>query len=210
VTPAPSGRTQAQRSAATRDAIIAAATTLIAERGFESTGIDEIARAAGVSKGAVYHQFADKVEVLAAVYERVEQRLTERLLEVAAAAGDPLQALRNGAQAFLDACLDPLVHRIALIEAPAGLGWERWRAIDARYGFGLLQAGLEAAANEGLIAGDNLAERAHLLLAALIEASLLLRRTTDPAGTRAVVGDVIDGLITAIAKPTTRRPTRRS
>lgn len=195
---AAAARTQAERSAATREAIIGAATRLIAERGFDGTAIEEIASAAGVSKGALYHQFADKVEVLAAVYERVEQRLTERLLEVAAAAPDPLSALRNGAQAFLDACLDPVVQRIALVEAPAGLGWERWRGIDARYGFGLLQAGLEAAASEGLIADDNLTERAHLLLAALIEASLLLRTSPDPAATRAAVGEVIDGLIVSV------------
>ncbi len=87
---AAAARTQAERSAATRDAIIGAATRLIAERGFDGTAIEEIASAAGVSKGALYHQFPDKVEVLAAVYERVEQRLTERLLDVAAAAPDAL------------------------------------------------------------------------------------------------------------------------
>lgn len=191
-------RTQAQRSAATKDAIITAATRLIADKGFDATGIDDFARAAGVSKGALYHHYSDKVEVLVAVYERLEQQLSARLVAAAAAATDPVAALRLGCHAFLDACLDPMVRRIALVEAPAGLGWERWRAIDGRYGFGLLRAGLEAAAQQGQITVEHLDERAHMLLAVLIEASLLLGTSPNPSAIRAVVGTVVDDLLDAL------------
>ena len=154
------GRTQAERSATTREAIVAAATRLFAERGYEATGIDEVTRAAGVSKGALYHHYSDKADVLAAVYEDVETKLVERLVAVASRETDPLEAVRAGAHAFLDACVDPVTRQIVLVDAPVGLGWERWRSIGSRYGFGLLLAGLQAAADAGQIAGDHLEERA--------------------------------------------------
>jgi AcrR family transcriptional regulator len=205
-------RTQVERSASTRQAIVAAATTVIAERGFANAGIDEIARAAGVSKGALYHHYPDKVDVLAAVYEDVEVRLADRIARVALQVSDPFDALRAGAHTFLDACLDPTVRRIALVEAPAGLGWERWREIDARHGFGLLQTGLQAAADAGQIEREHLTERAHVLLAALIEASLLLGHSDNPKRARASAGAIVDELLDGLRRSpddTTRGGTRR-
>ena len=202
-------RTQEERSASTRQAIVAAATRIIAERGFANAGIDEIARAAGVSKGALYHHYPDKVDVLAAVYEDIETRLADRIARVASQVEDPFDALRVGAHAFLDACLDPTVRRIALVEAPAGLGWERWREIDARHGFGLLQIGLQAAADAGEIESEHLTERAHILLAALIEASLLLGHSDNPKRARAGAGAVVDGLLDGLRRSPGQRPTRR-
>jgi AcrR family transcriptional regulator len=206
------GRTQAERSATTREAIVAAATRLFAERGYEATGIDEVTRAAGVSKGALYHHYSDKADVLAAVYEDVETKLVERLVAVASRETDPLEAVRAGAHAFLDACVDPVTRQIVLVDAPVGLGWERWRSIGSRYGFGLLLAGLQAAADAGQIAGDHLEERARLLLAALIEASLLMSASDTPRKTRAAIGVALDDLIEGMRVPRLRRgsgPRRR-
>jgi AcrR family transcriptional regulator len=204
------GRTQAERSATTREAIVAAATRLFAERGYEATGIDEVARAAGVSKGALYHHYSDKADVLAAVYEDVETKLVERLVAVASRETDPLEAVRAGAHAFLDACVDPVTRQIVLVDAPVGLGWERWRSIGSRYGFGLLLAGLQAAADAGQIAGDHLEERARLLLAALIEASLLMSASDTPRKTRAAIGVALDDLIDGMRVPRLcRRPDPR-
>jgi AcrR family transcriptional regulator len=206
------GRTQAERSATTREAIVTAATRLFAERGYEATGIDEVARAAGVSKGALYHHYADKADVLAAVYEDVETKLVERLVAVASRETDPLEAVRAGAHAFLDACVDPVTRQIVLVDAPVGLGWERWRSIGSRYGFGLLLAGLQAAADAGQIAGDHLEERSRLLLAALIEASLLMSASDTPRKTRAGIGIALDDLIDGVLVPRARRgsgPRRR-
>lgn len=195
------GRTQAERSATTRKAIVAAATRLFADRGYEATGIDEVARAAGVSKGALYHHYSDKADVLAAVYEDVETRLVERLVAVASRESDALEAVRAGAHAFLDACLDPVTRQIVLVDAPVGLGWERWRSIGSRYGLGLLLAGLQAAADAGQIAGDHLEERARLLLAAMIEASLLMSAGDTPKKTRAAIGVALDDLIDGMRVP---------
>lgn len=204
------GRTQAERSATTREAIVAAATRLFAERGYEATGIDEVTRAAGVSKGALYHHYSDKADVLAAVYEDVETKLVERLVAVASRETDPLEAVRAGAHAFLDACVDPVTRQIVLVDAPVGLGWERWRSIGSRYGFGLLLAGLQAAADAGQIAGDHLEERARLLLAALIEASLLMSASGTPRKSRAAIGVALDDLIDGMRVARLRRgPGRR-
>src|SRR5262245_1836453 len=159
-------RRQQERTATTRRAILAAARELFARDGYEATTIEAIAGRAGVSKGALYHHYADKAEVLAAVYEDLEQELVASLLTVAATETDPVVALRHGCQRFLDQCLDPVFRRIALVDAPTALGWQRWRAIDARHGLGLLAAGLRAAADQGRIPSDHLDERAHLLLAA--------------------------------------------
>lgn len=187
-------RPQADRSEATRTALVDAARARFAERGFAAVGTEEIVRAAGVTRGALYHHFGGKQELFLAVFETVEQELTERLAHVALGAGDPLAGLRAGAAAFLDSADDPSIQRITLIDAPAVLGWERWRELGLRYGLGLVEAALGAAMDAGAIRRQPLRPLAHLLLGALDEAALLLARSDDPA-TRAEVGAVVDALI---------------
>jgi AcrR family transcriptional regulator len=187
--------TQAERSGATRRAILDAARDLFASHGWTATTIDEVTRAAGVTKGALYHHFRDKTDLLRAVYEDQEERSVERLLASAGTHDDPLDALRAGCHAFLAACLDPTFRRIALVEAPAGLGWEEWREIDARYGFGLLRAGVELAVASGRLRPMPVDAVAHLLLAALSEAALLLGRTPEPERALEEVTGAFDALL---------------
>src|SRR3954468_20577204 len=125
------GRTQAERSAATRAAMIAAARELFAERGYAAVGTEEIVRAAGVTRGALYHHFGGKRDLLEAVYVQIEGEVTQRIAEgaLAGAATDPLGAMRAGAEAFLEHCTDHEVQQVVLHDAPAVLGWERWREI---------------------------------------------------------------------------------
>jgi AcrR family transcriptional regulator len=186
---------QSERSAETRRRILDAARELYAERGWAATPLDDVARAAGVTKGAVYHHFSDKTQLLRAVYEDQEQRSVEALVTTAQEHDDPLDALRAGCHAFLSACLDPTFRRIALIEAPAVLGWEEWRAIDARYGFGLLRAGVEAAIDAGRLRRLPVDHVAHLLLAALMEAALLLGRAERPFDTLHEIAPTFDALL---------------
>src|ERR1700704_5320380 len=180
---------KALRSEATRAALIETARRLFAERGYADVGTEEIVRAAGVTRGALYHHFAGKRELFQAVYEDVERRLVERIAESAVqSAGDPLQALHAGAQAFLDACEDPAVQRIALLDAPSVLGWEEWREIGMRYGFGLVQATVQAAMDAGLIEEQPVVPLAHLLLGAIDEGAMLVARADDGGETRQQVG----------------------
>jgi AcrR family transcriptional regulator len=193
-------RTQAERSAATRGALVAAARRLFAERGYAAVGTPEVAAAAGVTRGALYHQFADKADLFLAVYEQVEQEVTARIGELVAAAGarDPLAALTAGAEAFLDLCAEPEITRIALLEAPAVLGWETWRAIGLKYGLGLTEAILRGAMDAGSIAEQPTRPLAHVLLGALDEAALYVARAADPVAAReemrAVLARIVRGL----------------
>ena len=184
---------KADQAEATRAALLEAATELFAQRGYAGVATEEIVRAAGVTRGALYHHFAGKLELFEAVYEQVEQGLVERIASSAmSAASDPLAALRAGAQAFLDACEDPAVQRIALVDAPSVLGWEQWRAIGLRYGFGLVQGTVAGAMEAGLIERQPVEPLAHLLLGAIDEGAMLIARAHDDGRTRAQVGDAVD------------------
>jgi AcrR family transcriptional regulator len=192
---------QEQRSRATRERLLAAARALFAERGYAAVGTEEIVRAAGVTRGALYHQFRDKEQLFEAVFEEVEAETTQRIAEAALtnAATDPLGALHAGARAFLAVCAEPEVERIALLDAPAVLGWQRWREIGFRHGLGLVAATLQAGMDAGAIARQPLTPLAHLLLGALDEGALLVARAADPATARAEVEEVIDRLLDGLA-----------
>jgi AcrR family transcriptional regulator len=192
-------RTQAQRRAATRAALVAAARELFAARGYASVGTEEIVQRAGVTRGALYHHFAGKPDLFRAVYERVEQELTERIVtEVPLAGGEPVTVLRDGTATFLDACLEPEVQRIALLDAPAVLGYQAWREIGERYGLGLLHAALQRAVEVGAIPLQPVRPLAHVLLGALDEAALFIARADDVATARREVGETLDRLLTAL------------
>jgi AcrR family transcriptional regulator/protein-L-isoaspartate O-methyltransferase len=193
-------RTQPERRAATRGALVAAARELFAERGYAGVGTEEIVQRAGVTRGALYHHFSGKQELFHAVYEHVERELTERIVSAVPLAGDPdpLGVLRRGAATFLDACLEPEVQRISLLDAPSVLGWEAWRAVGERYGLGLIQAALQSAVESGAIPPQPVRALAHVLLGALDEAALLIARAEDRAATRREVGETLDRLLGAL------------
>jgi len=188
-----------ERSEATRGALIAAARALFALRGFAAVGTEEIVRAAGVTRGALYHQFADKRELFAAVFEQLEAELAQRMAKAAAGAPDPLAALRVGSDAWLEAATEPDVGRIVLLDGPAVLGWERWREIGMRHGLGLVEAALQAAMDAGLLAPQPVRPLAHVLIGAVDEAALYVATAEDRPVARAEVGAVLDALPTALA-----------
>jgi AcrR family transcriptional regulator len=201
VNPGPSERrTQAERTQATREALVVAARTLFTERGYENVGTEEIVRAAGVTRGALYHQFGDKASLLQAVYERIEAESTERVARVVLGSElhSPLAAMRAGIEAFLDECAQPELRQIALHDAPAVLGWELWREIGAANGLGLIEASLAAAIEAGEMRELPVKPLAHLLLGALDEAAMLIAREDRPEG-RAEVTEVLVGLLESFA-----------
>ena len=172
---------QAERSEATRAALVAAARPLFAARGFSGVGTEEIVRAAGVTRGALYHQFRDKEDLFAAVFEVLESELAQRTAAAAGASGttDPLVELRVGAEAWLDACTEPEIQRIVLLDGPAVLGWERWREIDAQHFGGKIPRAIAAAMDAGLIARQPVEPLARLLLGAVTEAAVACAGRTD-------------------------------
>jgi AcrR family transcriptional regulator len=193
-------RTQGERSEATRAALIAAARRLFAERSYAGVGTEEIVREAGVTRGALYHHFDGKRELLEAVYEQVEAEITQKIATGALAGSNPLEALRAGSEMFLDVCMEPEVQRIVLLDAPAVLGWERWREIAADHGLGLVEAALGAAMDAGQIVRQPLRPLAHVLMGALDEAAMLVARAEDPEAMRAEVGATLNSILEGLAR----------
>ena len=191
-------RTPAKRSEATRTALTDAARRLFAERGYADVGTEEIVREAGVTRGALYHHFDGKRDLLRAVYEQIEGEIAQDLAERAVPGASVLETLRLGADRFLDRCLEPEVQRIALLDAPAVLGWELWREIGARYGLGLISALLAAGIEAGELRRQPVDPLAHALLGALDEIAMLVARADDPPRARAEAGETLAGLIEAL------------
>jgi AcrR family transcriptional regulator len=194
-------RTQAERAAETREALIGAARPLFAEHGFSEVALETIVRAAGVTRGALYHHFADKTELFAAVFERIEGEVAARMGEAIAAAGqtDPLEVMRLGAGFWLDACSDPEVQRIVLVDAPAVLGSSRWSEIGNRYNIGLVRALLTSAIETGRIPPQPVEATALTMLGAMREATLYIARSQQHGQARQDAGAVMNRLIDALA-----------
>lgn len=191
---------RAEQAEATRAALVAAARGLFAERGYAAVGTEEIVRRARVTRGALYHHFAGKEGLFEAVFEQVEGELTEQVAGVAMRAAGPWEGMRSGARAFLDACLDPAVQQITLLDAPSVLGWERWREIGQRYGLGLVQASVQAAIDAGEIEPQPVRPLAHLLIGALDEAAMLVARADDVQATRREVGEALERYLEALRR----------
>ena len=198
-------RTQASRTASTRAALVGAARRLFTEHGYGEVGTEQIAHAAGVSRGALYHQFADKADLFAAVLEAVEVDLTARLVEVVGAAAgrgaEPIDLLIAGADAWLDASTEPEVRRIALLDGPSVLGWERWREVGMRHGHGLVASLLTELMADGGIPTQPIDALAHTLVGALDEAALYVALADDPVQARVDAGIVLRRFVSAVAAP---------
>lgn len=199
----PARRTQAERTAATRTALLGAARKLFTRSGFAEVSTQAIVEAAGVTRGALYHQFADKAELFTAVYEEVEAEL---VAAVAARIAEEqptgtIAAMRLGARLFLELCSAPDVQQIVLVDAPTVLGWQQWRAMGAKYGLGVIEAMLAQAVAEGAIPEQPLRAGAHVLLGALDEAALYISRAEDPQQARREMYQVCDRLITGLTAP---------
>ena len=167
-------RSQAERRADTQRALVAAARRLFAEKGFAATGTPELVAAAGVTRGALYHHFADKTALFATVVEG-EHMLLAMSINAAAAGDDepgPVRALIAGGDAFLDAMQDPGRRQILLVDAPAVLGRDALDAIDAQHGLRTLIEGVATAMEAKAIRELPVLPLAHLLNALFDRAAL--------------------------------------
>jgi AcrR family transcriptional regulator len=187
---------KAAQSEATRAKLVKVARRLFAKRGYSAVGTEEVVKKAGVTRGALYHQFADKKALFRAVFEQVEGELTMNVARAAEAdATDPVDVLRNGTRLWLDASLDPEVRRIVLLDAPSVLGFDEWREVAARYGLGVLAAALGAAMESGSIERQPLMPLAHTIMGALDAAALYVAEADDPEAARAEMEPVLERLV---------------
>ena len=178
---------------------MAVARGLFAERGYAGVGTQEIVRSAEVTRGALYHHFEDKRDLFRAVHEQIEAELAEsigaKIAAEAEAGTDAREVLAIGARAFLDACENPELARIVLVDAPSVLGWIEWREIDERYGLGLVTAALQLGMDSGVLRRAPIKPLAHLLLGALGEAGMVIANAEDPVAARGEIEPALLGLI---------------
>ncbi len=187
----------------TQTAVLRAARELFAAKGYAGTGTEEIVARARVTRGALYHHFRDKPGLFRAVMQAVAADLAERLVtqqlardgEGAAGAWDQL---REGFQAFLDACTGSDFQRIVLVDGPAVLGHGAWTDLVEQHGLGLLRAWLRRAIDDGQIDPLPADPLARLLAALLGEASLYIAQATDPARARREAGAALDRILSGL------------
>ena len=186
---------RAEQVAQTRAALVAAGRELFGASGFAATSVEDIARAARVTTGALYHHFPTKAAVFEAVFEQVHADLMPASIQAAAGAADAIDLLAAGFGAFLDKVLEPEVQRIVITDAPAVLGLARFTELDERYAFAATVAALEAANESGVLRVDDPPTLARLLLGALTRAGLLVASSPEPRATRDAVAATMRALI---------------
>lgn len=194
-------RTQRERTDATRAALIDAGRELFAAQGYGQVSAEALVRAAGLSRGALYHQFGGKRELFEAVLEVVEQETVGQIAQLLGGVADAREALLAGVDAWLEACSDPEVEQIVLVDGPSVLGWEAFRALSMRHGLGVVEAVLGAAVEAGMLPEQPLRPLAHVLGGALDEAALYVARAEDQAAARAEMSRVLRDLVSALLRP---------
>lgn len=177
-------RTQAERLAVTRATLLREARLIFAASGYDAAATEEIVQRSNVTRGALYYHFKDKRAVFEAIVEEVAREIAAAIDGKAEPVGDPLLALIEGTRAFLDACLDPAVRRIYLIDAPAVLGWHRWREIDAPHGVRSLREGVAAVLVARPNPGLGVEPVTFLLSGAFNEAALWVAEAKDEKAAR--------------------------
>jgi AcrR family transcriptional regulator len=188
-----------EQVAQTRAALVTAGRTLFGTRGFAATSVEDIAREARVTTGALYHHFPTKAGVFEAVFEQLHAELLDASMAAAAGSADAVGLLAAGFGAFLDKMLEPEVQRIIVTDAPAVLGLARFTELDERYGLAATVAALELANESGALRVPDPPMLARLLFGALTRAGLLIASSPEPTATRDAVAATLRALISGFA-----------
>jgi len=181
--------------AQTRAALVAAARRLFGRDGFAATSVDEIAREARLTTGALYHHFPNKMSLFEAVFEAVHADLLEASLQASVGAADEVELLTRGFDAFFDAVLEPDVQRIIILDAPAVLGLARFTELDEQYAFAAITSALQAATVSGRLRVDDPETLARLLLGSMTRGAMLIANSSTPRSTRDAVARTLRALL---------------
>jgi AcrR family transcriptional regulator len=187
-------RTQAERRAATRRALLDAARSLFAERGYHGAAAEEIVRRAGLTRGALYHHFEDKKDLFRAVIDEMEGEIEEKVEEAEHAQSGLPEVVKAGYRVFLDAALDQEMRRTFFLEGPSVLGWE-WHEMDARHAVRKIEEGLESLIAEGFMGPQPVKPLARLINGALLEAAFFVAASEDPEAARDEVWGAMERLM---------------
>jgi AcrR family transcriptional regulator len=190
-------RTQAERRAATRRALLGAARSLFAEKGYHGAAAEEIVGRAGLTRGALYHHFEDKKDLFRVVVDEMEGEIDEEIEAAERAQSGLPEAVMAGYRAFLDAVLDPEMRRTFFLEGPSVLGWE-WREIDARHAVGKIEEGLESLIAESFMEPQPVRPLARLINGALLEAAFFVAASEDPETARDEAWGAMERLVSGL------------
>lgn len=193
-------RSQSERTAETRAALVDAGRRLFAEQGAANVSAEQLVAEAGLTRGALYHHFSGKDDVFRAVFAAIEAEIAAKIAPVLERA---VATLDVGAPvaAFLDVCERPEVRRIALIDAPVVLGWQLWREIEHEYFLGMLITGLQALAAAGVALPGSPEVLAQLLFSTCCEAAMVIATADDPVAARADAEPALVALFAASITP---------
>jgi AcrR family transcriptional regulator len=190
-----------ERGRVTRSQVVAVATRLFTERGYDGTSIEAVLQAAGISRGALYHHFPGKDALFAAVLDAVYERTFQQIAATTRTVTDPVAGLRAACLAWIRLTGDPDVARILLIDAPTVLGWQRWREMDEQRALGGIKQALAAAAPDTL-ARDHVDVFAHALLASMNEIAMMIARADEHAIPMDNLVNAVDELLRRLLTPT--------
>jgi AcrR family transcriptional regulator len=192
---------RAEQVAQTRGALIGAGRRLFGEQGFRATSVDDLAREARVTTGALYHHFPTKTALFEAVFEQAHMETMTSAATAAQGARDGVEELARGIEAFLDSVLQPDVQRILILDGPAVLGLARFTELDEQYAHAVIVHAITEANQAGAIDVDDPETTARLLLGALTRGAMLIANSTDPVATRHAVASSMRALLSAFAPP---------
>jgi AcrR family transcriptional regulator len=190
---------RAEQVRQTRAALIGAARRLFGKDGFAATSVEDVAHAARLTTGALYHHFPNKTALFESVFEDVHADLLAASVEAASGAHDELELLSLGFEAFLDAVLQPEVQQIIITDAPAVLGLARFTELDERYAFAAITATLASASASWLLRVEDPDTLARLLLGALTRGGMLIASAPRPRETRDAVAKSIRALLNGLS-----------
>ena len=206
----PAARLRAEHAEATRRAVLGAARALFGRNGYAQTSVDEIADAARVTKGAVYHHFANKQALFRAVYAQTGTDAQDRIIRAGglvtgtrASAGqivavDQIVAMVN---AYLDAALDPEFRRIILIDGPAVVGYdaETEAAAAEEPGMQALRSFIAASMARGQLIELDPRQLTELIGGMAWVAGSVIARAVDPDEARVSLGRALDAMLRGLA-----------
>ena len=191
---------QTERLEATRNAIVGSARDLFGRQGYAATTMDEIAMAAGVAKGAVYHHFPTKEKLFETVFDAATAVLAKQVAAAAAGSTDVWDTMSVGTEAYFNACSHGPTAQIILRDGPAVLGWVKWREADSAYFGRTFLAVLKAAMKQQLIAPQPVEPLARLLLGAATEGAAACAASKTPTATASEHAAAFRSLIDALRR----------
>ncbi len=190
---------RAQMMEETRARLIQAARQAFATKGFAASSMDDLTAAAGLTRGALYHNFGDKKGLLQAVVDRIDAEMAARLAVVGERAETPWQGLLDEYRAYIEMAVEPEIQRIVLLDGPAVLGdpstWPSQNACLAE-----TTRRIRALVAEGAIPPVDPEAAARLLNGASLHAALWVAASDAPEATLAKALDAFRRLAEGLAR----------